>query len=107
MPLERFADLPQNEMTKDMYRIAKWFWERSTRQEKSDRDDGFADGAPVFYFFNPRTWLSVQPQKITAVFGVRDVPGEPYDLLDTRRLDYKLMTDDFFTTLRNPAVYGR
>lgn len=47
MPLERFADLPQNEMIADISRMAKWFWDRSTRQGKPDRDDGFADGADL------------------------------------------------------------
>ena len=47
MPLERFAELPQNEMTADVRRMAKWFWDRSTRQGKPDRDDGFADGADL------------------------------------------------------------
>ncbi len=106
MPLERFAELPQNEMTADLYRIAKWFWDRSTKAEP-DRDDGFADGAPIFWFFNHRTWLSVQPQKVTGVFDVRDVGGEPFDLLDARKLDYRLMTEDFFAALKGPAVYGQ
>jgi hypothetical protein len=107
MPLERFTDLPQNEMTQDVQRIAKWFWQRSTRAEKPDRDDGFADGAPIFYFFNHKTWLSVQPQEVTGVFDVRDTDRPSFDLLDARRLDYRLMTEDFFRTLGNPAVYGR
>ncbi len=107
MPLERFADLPQNEMTADIHRTAKWFWDRSTRKDKPDRDDGFADGAPIFYFFNHKTWLSVQPQKVTGVFDVQDTSGEPFDLLDARKLDYKLMTEDFFRVLKDPAVYRR
>jgi hypothetical protein len=106
MPLERFAELPQNEMTQDIYRMAKWFWERSTK-EKPDRDDGFADGAPIFYFFNYKTWLSVQPQKVTGIFNVQDTHGGPFDLLDACKLDYGLMTADFFRVLKDPAVYGR
>lgn len=69
-------------------------------------DDGFADGVPVFLVFNPRTWKSVQRQKVTGIFTVKDISGQSYDLLDARKLDYKLMTEDFFTTLQNPAVYG-
>jgi hypothetical protein len=111
MPLERFDGLPQNEMTADVQRIARWFWERSTKADRPDRDDGFADGAPIFYFFNHKTWLSVQPQRVTEVFDVEDVDSQSYDthfdLLDVRSLDYRLMTEDFFTTLGNPAVYGR
>lgn len=87
--------------------MAKWFWDRSTRQDKPDRDDGFADGAPIFYFFNRKTWLDLQPQKVTGVFEVRDEDGTAPDLLDVRKLDYKQMTEDFFRVLQSPAVYGR
>ncbi|HON90994.1 MAG TPA: DUF4038 domain-containing protein [Sedimentisphaerales bacterium] len=107
MPLERFAELPQNEMTADLYRMAKWFWDRSTKKDKPDRDDGFADGAPIFYFFNHKVWLDVQPQRVVGVFNVQDTSGMPYDLLDVRELDYKQMTEDFFRVLKDPAVYGR
>jgi len=107
MPLERFAELPQNEMTADIYRMAKWFWDRSTRQDKPDRDDGFADGAPIFYFFNHATWISVVPQRVTSVFDVQDTRDEAFDLLDVRRLNYQQMTEDFFRVLKDPAVYGR
>ncbi len=107
MPLERFAELPQNEMTADIHRMAKWFWERSTRQDKPDRDDGFADGAPIFWFFNHKTWLAVQPQRVTGVFDVQDTSDAAYDLLDAREFDYKQMTEDFFGVLKDPAVYRR
>lgn len=104
MPLERFKKLPENEMTDDILRIAKWFWERSSKA-KPDRDDGFADGAPIFLIFNPQTWKRVQKQRINGVFGVRDVENEPFDLLDAREVDYQLMSDEFFKTLANPALY--
>lgn len=106
MPLERFKELPKNEMTADIERIARWFWERSTKKDRPDRDDGFADGAPIFLVFNPKTWTAVQRQQVNGVFNVRDVSSESYDLLDARRLDYRQMSEDFFTLLRNPAVYG-
>ena len=92
MPLERFAELPQNEMTADIHRTAKWFWDRSTRQDKPDRDDGFADGAPVFWFFNHKTWLTVQPQNVTGVFDVRDSSDRPYR--SARRSETRLQADD-------------
>jgi hypothetical protein len=107
MPLDRFSSLPRNEMTKDVYRIAKWFWERSTKKDRPDRDDGFADGAPVFLVFNSRTWRQVQEQKVVGVFGVEDVTDGAGDVLDARELDYALMTREFFATLGNPAVYGQ
>ena len=107
MPLDRFADLPQNEMTKDVYRMAKWFWDRSTKKDRPDRDDGFADGAPVFLVFNPRTWGRVQRQKVAGLFKVEDAADGAWDVLDARELDYALMTTEFFATLGNPAVYGQ
>ena len=106
MPLERFEGLPQNEMTADIHRMAKWFWDRSTKTDKPDRDDGFADGAPIFWFFNHRTWLAVQPQRVAGVFSVEGTDDDAFDLLDARSLDYRLMTEDFFEILRNPAVYS-
>ena len=107
MPLDRFADLPQNEMTKDVYRMAKWFWDRSTKKDRPDRDDGFADGAPVFLVFNPKTWVAVQRQRVTGVFRVADAGAGPWDVLDSRELDYSRMTEEFFTTLEDPTLYGR
>ncbi len=106
MPLGRFGDLPQNEQTKELYRIAKNFWDRSTRKNRPDRDDGFADGAPVFLVFNPKTWKQVQRQKVEGVFGVRDVRGGEYDLLDARNVDYGLMSEEFFSVLKEPGVYS-
>ena len=106
MPLHRFETLPRNEMTAELHRIAEAFWDRSTRKEKPDRDDGFADGAPIFLVFNPKTWESVQPQKVSGVFGVTDVAGTSFDLLDARELNYDLMSEEFFALMENPAVYG-
>ena len=77
------------------------------RSEKPDRDDGFADGAPIFYFFDHKAWTFLQWQKVTGVFSVQDVPGASHDLLDVRRVDYKRMTEEFFRTLKDPAVYGQ
>jgi hypothetical protein len=104
MPLESFTVLPKNPMTDDVFRIAKWFWERSTKA-KPDRDDGFADGAPLFLVFNPKTWKRVQKQSVNAVFGLVDVDTETYDVLDAREVDYQLMSEEFFKTLADQAVY--
>ncbi|MBN1816408.1 MAG: hypothetical protein JW828_03550 [Sedimentisphaerales bacterium] len=107
MPLERFKDLPNSEQTRDLYRIAKWFWDRSTK-EKPDRDDGFADGAPIFLVFHPKSWLQVRRQRVAGVFRVQDVDDQSdYDLLDARRLDYEDMTEAFFSCLKEPAIYAR
>jgi hypothetical protein len=107
MPLERFRDLPKNELTADLRRMAGEFWQRSTRKVRPDRDDGFADGAPIFLVFVPRSWKAVRRQRVEGVFNVKDVDGEPYDLLDARRCDYDLMREDFFRTLADPRVYGK
>lgn len=107
MPLERFRELPQNEMTADLRRMADEFWKRSTRKVRPDRDDGFADGAPIFLVFVPRSWKSVRRQRVEGVFDVKDVEGERYDLLDARTCDYDLMREEFFKTLANPRVYHR
>ncbi|MBN1126790.1 MAG: hypothetical protein JXA82_17425, partial [Sedimentisphaerales bacterium] len=105
MPLERFKELPDNEQTRDLYRIAKWFWDRSTK-DQPDRDDGFADGAPIFLVFQPKSWLQVKRQKITGIFTVQDVSNQSdYDLLDARELDYEGMTEAFFSCLKQASIY--
>ncbi len=107
MPLERFAELPANEQTTDLLRIAKWFWERSTKKERPDRDDGFADGAPIFLVFESATWKGVVRQRVTGVFNVADVEDTAtFDVLDARKLDYGAMTEAFFRTLKDPKVYA-
>lgn len=105
MPRERVKTLPANEMTDDLYRIAEWFWTRSTRPERPTRDDGFADGAPVFLIFDPSTWRNVKRQRVTGVFTVEDAPEGYWDLLDATEMDYARMTENFFHTLADPAVY--
>ena len=107
MPLARFEQLPPSEMRDDIFKIARNFWERSTRADKPDRDDGFADGAPVFLVFDPHSWRRVQKQRINGVFDVQDVEAAPYDVLDARELDYARMTDEFFRTLSNAALYQK
>ena len=96
MPPERFDTLQQNELVTEMRRIAQMFWDRSTRREKPDRDDGFGDGAPVFLFFDPLTWTSVQRQRVCGVFDVEDTDGDEFDLLDARSCDYGRMSRNFF-----------
>lgn len=105
MPLERFRELPKNELTADLRRMAGEFWQRSTRKDHPDRDDGFADGAPIFLVFVPRSWKTVHRQRIDGVFNLKDVEGDRYDLLDARTCDYDLMREEFFKTLANPRVY--
>lgn len=107
MPLECFKNLPKNELTADLRRMADEFWKRSTRKVRPDRDDGFADGAPIFLVFVPRTWKTVHRQIIEGVFHLKDVDSDPYDVLDARTCDYDLMQNDFFKTLANPRVYGQ
>lgn len=107
MPLERFRDLPKNELTADLRRMAGEFWKRSTRKVRPDRDDGFADGAPIFLVFVPRSWKTVRRQRVEGVFNVKDVDSDRYDLLDARTCDYDLMREAFFHALANPRVYSK
>lgn len=101
MPLERFKELPDNELTREMHRIARMFWDRSTKKDRPDRDDGFGDGAPIFFFFNPAIWIRLQPQKAVGEFNVQDVKiTEPFDLLDARECDYRQMTEDFYSVFK-------
>lgn len=100
MPLERFRDLPVNPLTADVERIATMFWQRSTRSEKPDRDDGFADGAGMFLLFQPQSWRAVRKMKATGVFSTQPVEGEDYDYLDATDLDYQAMSDEFFSELK-------
>ena len=70
------------------------------------RDDGFADGAPIFLVFRPESWVSVNKQKVTGVFSLRDVDKGPWDVLDARKCDFGVMQKEFFDTLSDPAVYS-
>ncbi len=105
MPPDRVRSLPDNEMTRELYRIAEWFWTRSTKPGNPVRDDGFADGAPVFLVFDPATWRGVKRQKVTGAFTVEDTAQDGYDFLDATEMDYGRMTEDFFAMLANPALY--
>ncbi len=107
IPLDRFDGLPKNEMTLDVRRIAQLFWDRSTRSDNPERDNGFGDGAAIFLVFEPKTWQGVQRQKVEEIFKVKDVDGRSFDVLDARKLNYELMTEAFFSLLKDPAVYGR
>ena len=100
MPLERFRDLPVNPLTADAERIATMFWQRSTRSEKPDRDDGFADGAAMFLLFRPESWRAARKMKVTGVFSTQPVEGDDYDYLDATDLDYQAMSDEFFRELK-------
>ena len=106
MPLEHVRALPATEANADLLRLAEEFWKRSTRAEKPDRDDGFADGAGLFLVFEPRAWKRVQRQKEEGIFGLRDVEEAPFDVLDAREVDFDLMREEFFRTLSNPALYA-
>ena len=106
MPLERFRRLPRNPLVADVERIATAFWQRSTRREKPDRDDGFADGAGIFLLFKPQSWKSVRKMKVTGAFSARVADGGDYDYLDAVDLDYALMREEFFSTLSNAELAG-
>ncbi len=99
MPLERFDSLPDSEVTRDLRRLAQSFWERSSRKENPVRDDGFGDGAGLFLFFKPRTWLELAKVRVTGVFTTVEVSSGTYHYLDAREVDFSAMREEFFTTL--------
>ena len=73
MPPGRFDHCPTGDHPIDEGGRAT-FWERSTRQEKPDRDDGFADGAGTFLLYRPETWKSVRKIRVTGAWSHGDVP---------------------------------
>lgn len=102
MPPERFDGLPDSPVTREMRRGAQMFWERSTRREKPDRDDGLADGAEPMLFFAPKTWRKVRKIRVTdgANFSTTEVKDNgPYHYLDAVRVDFDAMRDEFFATI--------
>ena len=66
MPPGQFDSLPDLEITRSMKEVARRFWDRSTRKEKPDRDDGFADGAGTFLLFRPDTWTGLKKVRVRA-----------------------------------------
>ena len=99
MPPGRFDSLPIAEITRAMKRVAQGFWERSTRKEKPDRDDGFADGAGTFLLYRPETWKGVKKVRVTGAWSHQDAPEGTYHYLDATGIDPRLMTEEFFGTL--------
>ena len=100
MPPARFDTLPDTEVTREMKRVATMFWERSTRKDKPDRDDGFADGAGTFLLFKPETWKSVRKVRVTGAWSHEEVTDGAYHYLDATAIDSKAMTEEFFSTLK-------
>ncbi|MHB1308559.1 MAG: hypothetical protein ACYC23_15880 [Limisphaerales bacterium] len=107
LPIDRCRQLPDCELNRDLTGLAQKFWDRSTRQEKPDRDDGFADGAPVFLPFQPRTWLGVRRLRAEEVFQPKETTERQYDYLDATQCDFGLMTEEFFRIVGNPDAYAR
>lgn len=99
MPPGRFEGLPDTEVTREMERVAEMYWDRSTRRERPDRDDGFGDGAGTLLLFKPETWLEVQDVQVTGAWSHRDVSDGPYHYLDAIRIDAGTMSDEFFATM--------
>lgn len=99
MPPARFDALPASELTREMKRVATGFWERSTRKEKPDRDDGFADGAGTFLLYRPATWKSVGKVRVTGAWSHHSATDGGYHYLDATGIDPGAMTEEFFGTL--------
>jgi hypothetical protein len=99
MPPGRFDALPDRETVRSMKGVAQSFWDRSTRKEKPDRDDGFADGAGTFLLFRPESWKGVKRVRVTGAWSHQDAPEGEFHYLDATAIDPTLMTEEFFETL--------
>lgn len=104
MPPGRFDSLPDREITRSMKEVAQRFWDRSTRREKPDRDDGFADGAGTFLLCRPETWTGVKRVRVTGAWSHEDAPDGTYHYLDATGIDPRSMTEEFFGTLEKALV---
>ncbi len=101
MPPARFDAMPDREITRSMKEVARRFWDRSTRTEKPDRDDGFADGAGTFLLYRPETWTGVKTVRVTGAWSHEDAPEGAYHYLDATGIAPGPMTEEFFATLKN------
>lgn len=99
MPPGRFDSLPDSEIVRSMKEVARRFWDRSTRKQKPDRDDGFADGAGTFLLYRPETWTGVKKVRVTSAWSHEDAPTGEYHYLDATGINPRLMTEEFFGTL--------
>jgi len=101
MPPTRFDTLPDTPVTREMKRVATMFWDRSTQKSNPGRDDGFADGAGTFLLFRPESWKSVRRVRVMGAWSHEEAPEGPYHYLDAKGIDPKVMTEEFFSTLRS------
>ncbi|MGC8642694.1 MAG: hypothetical protein ACP5XB_22785 [Isosphaeraceae bacterium] len=107
MPPDRFDRLPDRQVTCEMKRVAAMFWERSTRARKPDRDDGLGDGAGTFLLFRPESWRDVRKMRVTGAWSAQPVSDSGvYHYLDATRVDFGLMSDEFFATLHKALEGG-
>ena len=82
-----------------MKEVARRFLDRSTRKEKPDRDDGFADGAGTFLLYRPETWKGVKKVRVTGAWSHEDAREGEYHYLDATGIHPEIMTGEFFGAL--------
>ncbi len=99
MPPGRFDALPDREITRSMKEVARRFWDRSTRKERPDRDDGFGDGAGTFLLYRPETWRGVKRARVTGAWSHEEAPNGAYHYLEATGINPALMAEEFFGTL--------
>ena len=100
LPLDRCEALPDGPMAAEVRRVARMFWERSTRADRPDRDDGFADGAGLFLLTRPESWLEVRRVRVDRPWSHAVVTEDgPYHYLDAARIDAGAMSDAFFRAM--------
>jgi len=97
VPPERFSSLPDTPITREMHRVAQ---EYQNRRAEGGRDDGFGDGAGLFLFFKPQSWLEVQKMRVPEFWRLEKAESGPYHFLDAVRVDFEAMREEFFSTIK-------
>ena len=100
LPIERCEALPDGPLAAEILRVASMFWERSTLEDRPDRDDGFADGAGLFLLTRPESWLEVRKVRVDGAWSHSIVEDHGrYHYLDAVKIDPAAMTEEFFATI--------
>jgi hypothetical protein len=100
IPPDRFNDLFDSPVTREMKRVATVFYERSHRADHPDRCDGLADGAGTFLLFAPQLWHKTRMMRVTEAWKPFAVTGGAYQFLDAVEVDFDGMREEFFATMK-------
>jgi hypothetical protein len=100
IPPDRFDGLPDSDLTREMRRVARAYYDRSHRAEHADRCDGLGDGAGLFLLTRPESWRSARKVRVNGAWSPEAVEDGPYHYLDAADVDFDVMREEFFATLR-------